>query len=159
MTKIKTFSIMFSLFMALFCLDRWGLFKNPVVGTVIIILIVLGLPIAWQINEYVKKKYSKVILTKCPFCGLEMPKDPTHVHNCEVVDEFEEDIKEKKICPYCKLKELETIYEISRGYREVCASCGKSRVSRKALKFCFFILVYIVVILIMFYIYVQQGVK
>ena len=168
MIKKKTIFIGISLFFALFCLDRWGVFKNPFLGTGVILLILLGIPIAWQIKEYIKKKYPKLVLTRCPSCGFEIPGDSTHCHNCGKLledefftehDEFEENIKEKQICPYCKLKELETIYEVSRGYKEVCASCGKSRMSRKALKFSIIIIGYFVVTALIFYWFININLK
>jgi hypothetical protein len=151
---------------ALFILDRIGLFKNPLFWTMVIILILLAFHIAWQIKEYFKKKSPDgVFLTKCSFCGFEIPEDATHCHNCgkalenyfEGHDEFVEKIKEKEICPYCGLKELETIYEISRGYKEVCANCGKSRISRKALKFSFFVIAYFLVTALIFYWFIHTN--
>jgi len=118
-----------------------GLFNNAIGITVVMLLLLLGVPIAWQIKEYSKKKFPQAVISKkCPLCGFELSEDATHCYNCdkpledEIVDKFEEDMKVKKVCPYCGLKELETVYEISRGYREICASCGKSRVSRRAIK-------------------------
>jgi hypothetical protein len=168
MMKKITIIISSSLFLALLFLNRLGVFKNPLLGAIVIILIILSFPIAWQIKEYIKKKYPKAfILTKCPFCGFGIPKDATHCHNCEKsledgftdYDEFTEDIKEKKICPYCGLKEFETIYEISRGYKEVCASCGKSRVSRKAIKITLLIILYLLAITLIFYWLFQINLK
>jgi hypothetical protein len=155
MIKIKPIVISSSLILALLFLNRSGVFKNPLLGTVILILILLIVPVTWQIKEYIKKKNPNVVfLTRCRFCGSEFPEDATNCNNCGKGvedDEFAEDIKEKKICPYCGLKELETIYEISRGYKEVCASCGKSRISRKAIKLTLYILGYFAAIALFFY--------
>ena len=155
MIKIKPIVISSSVIIALLILGKLGLFKNPLLGTVVLILILLIVPITWQIKEYIKKKNPNVVfLTICRFCGSEFPEDATHCQNCGKGvddDEFAEDIKEKKICPYCGLKELETIYEISRGYKEVCASCGKSRVSRKAIKITLYMFAYFAAIALFFY--------
>jgi DNA-directed RNA polymerase subunit RPC12/RpoP len=167
MIKKKTIFIGSLLFFALFCADRWGVFKNPLLGIGVILLILLGIPIGWQIKEYIKKKYPKLVLTRCPSCGFEIPGDATHCHNCGKPledeftghDEFEEDIKEKQICPYCGLKELETIYEISGGYKEVCASCGKSRMSRKALKFSLLVIGFFVATALIFYLFIHINLK
>jgi DNA-directed RNA polymerase subunit RPC12/RpoP len=168
MIKIKTIFIISSLSVALFFLDRLGVFQNPLLGTGVIILILLGVPIAWQIREYIKKKYPKMgLFTKCHFCGFEILEDATHCHNCgkEIEDifaeedKFAEDIKEKQFCPYCGLKELETIYEVSRGYKEVCASCGKSRVSRKALKFALAVIGFFVATALFFYLLIYLNLK
>jgi hypothetical protein len=120
--------------------DR-GLFNSAIGIAGFMMLLFLGVPIAWQINEYIKNKYPQAVISKkCPFCGFELSEDATYCYNCdktledEIVDKFEEDMKEKKVCPHCGLKELETVYEISRGYREVCVNCGKARVSRRAIK-------------------------
>jgi hypothetical protein len=133
-------------------LGKRGLFNSAIGIAVFMTLFLLGIPIAWQIKEYIKNKYPQVVIPKrCPFCGFELSEYETHCHNCEkplddeIVDKFEEDMKEKKVCPYCGHKELETVYEISRGYREVCASCGKSRVSRRAIKFTIGVIAFIIV--------------
>ena len=148
------------LWFALIILKGWGVFNNPILGSVVIILIILSVPITWYIKEYLKKRYPQLNLaTKCPVCGFEIPDDKIHCDNCGTAlegelageDEFSEDVKVKKICPYCGLKELETVYEIGRGYREVCASCGKSRVSRKAIKITLTMLAYLIGIAALFY--------
>jgi hypothetical protein len=157
MVKIKVLIISGLLISALFFLDKRGLFKNPIAGAVFIILLILGFLIGWQIKEYIKKKYPQaVILKRCPFCDFELTENATHCDNCDkplgiitIDDKFAEDMKVKKICPYCGLKELETVYEISRGYREVCASCGKSRVSRRAIKMTFFVIAFIIAYIIL----------
>jgi DNA-directed RNA polymerase subunit RPC12/RpoP len=155
MIKIKPIVIGSSLILALLFLNKFGLFKNPLLGAVVLILILFIFPITWQIKEYIKKKNPNIVfLDRCRFCGFEFPEDETHCQNCGKGvddDEFAEDIKEKKICPYCGLKELETIYEISRGYKEVCASCGKSRVSRKAIKITLYMFAYFAAIALFFY--------
>jgi hypothetical protein len=140
-------------------LSKRGLFNSAIGIAVFMMLFLLGIPIAWQIKEYIKNKYPQTVIPKrCHFCGFELSEDATHCHNCakplddEIVDKFEEDMKEKKVCPYCGRKELETVYEISRGYREVCASCGKSRVSRRAIRMTFvviaFCIAYVVLLLL-----------
>jgi hypothetical protein len=158
--KIITILLSSSLIFALLFLNKRGAFKNPIIGTLILLLILLAYPIGWRIKEYIKKKCPNMLpVTKCAVCGFEIPDDTNCCGNCGKVledkfaieDEFEEDVKEKKICPYCGLKELETIYEISRGYREVCASCGKSRVSRKAIKITLYVLAYLAGIGLLFY--------
>jgi hypothetical protein len=160
MRNIKTILISISIPLAIIIVSKFGLFKSPIFGAVFIVLIVLAFPIAWKIREYLRKNHQKLVgATRCPDCGLEMSDDTTHCHNCGHVtediftgkDQFEEDIKEKQICPYCGLKELETIYEVSKGYKEVCASCGKSRVSRKALKFSFKVFLIFAVLVAYFY--------
>jgi hypothetical protein len=140
----KRISVILSSFLfsaVLFYLADRGLFNSAIGIAGFMMLFLLGVPIAWQINEYIKKKYPQAVVSKkCPFCGFELSEDATQCHNCEkpleddIVDKFEEDMKEKKVCPHCGLKELETVYEISRGYREVCANCGKARVSRRAIR-------------------------
>jgi hypothetical protein len=158
--KMKAILMTAALCFVLLFLDRLGVFKNALAGAVIVILLVLAIPICWQIKEYIKKKYPDMIpAEKCPVCGFEIPEDSYHCLNCGKVMEHEittdekiaEDAKEKKICPSCGLKELETIYEVSRGYKEVCASCGKSRVSRRALKFTLYGLSYLIAIVLLFY--------
>jgi hypothetical protein len=168
MKNKKAFLISSSIILALFILDRAGLFKNPLLGTLVIILILLGFPIAWQIKEYIKKKSPEgVFLTKCSFCGFDIPEDATHCHSCgralenefEGHDEFVDKIKDKEICPHCGLKELETIYEISKGYKEVCTNCGKSRISRKAIKYSFYLIAYFVAAALIFYWFIQINMK
>jgi predicted nucleic acid-binding Zn ribbon protein len=131
----KTILMTTVLCLALLILDKWGLFKTPIFGAVVVVLLILGFPITWYIKEYLKKKYPQLNLsTKCPVCGFEIPDDKIHCDNCGTAlegelageDEFSEDVKVKKICPYCGLKELATVYEIGRGYKEVCANCGNS---------------------------------
>jgi hypothetical protein len=151
--KMKAFLMTAALCFVLLFLDKLGIFKNPIAGAGIVILIVLAIPIAWQIKEYIKKKYPDMIpAEKCPDCGFEIPEDSNHCLNCGKVmeheitidDKFAEDMKEKKICPSCGLKELETIYVVSRGYKEVCAICGKTRISRRAIIFSLIVLGWII---------------
>jgi hypothetical protein len=158
--KMKAILMTAALCFVLLFLDRLGVFKNALAGAVIVILLVLAIPIHWQIKEYIKKKYPDMIpAEKCPVCGFEIPEGSNHCLNCGKVmeheittdEKFAEDAKEKKICPSCGLKELETIYEVSRGYKEVCASCGKSRVSGRALKFTLLGLSYLIAIVLLFY--------
>jgi DNA-directed RNA polymerase subunit RPC12/RpoP len=168
MTK-KTIWISLALGLALLFLDRLGVFKNPLLGIGVILLMLLGYPLYWYLKEYRRKKYpSEANLTKCPACGFEVPADEAQCHNCgkaledefTVIDEFAEDIKEKKICPYCGQKELETVYEVGRGYKEVCANCGKSRVSRKAIKLTLKLMAYLAVLALIYYILFSQfGMK
>lgn len=167
----KTTALFLSSFivLALLTIGKSGAFKNPLMGAVIIILILLAFPIVWHLRRYIKNKNPQVIAsTKCPFCGFEISEGTTICPNCgndreddffEDKDEFTEDLQVKKICPYCGLNELETVYEISRGYKEVCASCGKSRVSRKAIKITLKMIGFLVALMLLFYWIIQNSLK
>jgi hypothetical protein len=157
MMQIKVILLSGLVIYALFFIDKRGLLKNPIGIAAVILLLVLGYPLCWRIKEYIKKKYPQVVAAKkCPFCSYELAENATNCNNCgkplgiiTIDDKFAEDAKVKKICPYCGLKELETVYEISKGYREVCASCGKSRVSRRAIKLTFYVIAFIIAYIIL----------
>jgi RNA polymerase subunit RPABC4/transcription elongation factor Spt4 len=125
-----------------FLLDKLGAFRNPIMGAVIVVLICLIFPIIWNVRERIKKKYPDALIRKCSHCGAVVGDETDECPHCKKItedmfteyDEFAEDIKEKKVCPHCGLKELETVYEVGKGYREVCASCGKTRLSRHGIK-------------------------
>jgi hypothetical protein len=168
MRNLKTILISISIPIAIIILNKFGVFRNPIFGTVIIVLILLAVPIAWQIKEYLRKKHPNLVgPTRCPDCGFAISDGTNNCHNCGGViediftgkDIFEEEIKDKQICPYCGLNELETIYEVSKGYKEECASCGKSRVSRKALKFSFKVFIFFAALVAYFYWLFDRSLK
>jgi hypothetical protein len=109
MMMIKVMLLSGLVIYVLFFLDKRGLLKDPIGIAAVILLLVLGFPLGWQIKEYIRKKYPQtVVAKKCPFCGFELAEGATHCHNCDkpigiitIDDKFAEDMKVKKICPYC----------------------------------------------------------
>jgi hypothetical protein len=168
MKKIAPFLMTSALIFVILFLDRLGVFKSPAAGVAILFLIIFGVLISYKIKEYIKDKYPNTFpLKKCPDCGSEIPEDSYHCPNCEKVidhqitidDKFAEDMKEKKICPSCGQKELETIYIVSKGYKEVCASCGKTRVSRRAVKMSLVVLCFFIALMLYFYWLFQMSLR
>jgi hypothetical protein len=140
-------------------LDKLGAFRNPIMGAVIVVLICMIFPIVWYAREHMKKKYPDAFVRKCSHCGAVVGDETDECPNCKKItedmfteyDEFAEDIKTKKVCPHCGLKEMETVYEIGKGYREVCASCGKTRLSRHGIRMALGALGMLIVVALLIY--------